>query len=253
MSRSFATAGDLIAGGTTALPLTGTLGMWVRPTSVTGSAACLYYGASLDGTHFFQVYSSTDALVKFYAGWFLNLANESRVALVTNPLTLNQWNSIVVTWANAASNAGTISCAVNGVPQGTVSTMRTGLTTTTSAHNIGDYTGTLAPLARMAGVTLWNAVLGAKEVEAFTIGASPLHIRPTALVEYYPIFGLQSPEPNMNNGGGTAGTVTGTTAADHVPVQPFSRRYWGPVAPYQSAPGLAPYYYYRHLAGGPSA
>ncbi len=250
MSRSFASAGDKVASSSTAIPLTGTVALWVWPTDITTSAASLYYGCVTGGADFFQIYSSTDAAAKFYAGWFVGGSNQARIAAVGNPLNLNTWNVIVCAWTNLAANAGTIECWVNGTSIGSKNTMPTGLTTTTGPRTLGDRAGTLNPFCRMCQFALYNQAWLVNEVNAFGKGASPLRIRPGALVEYKPIFGLQSPEPDFVSGA-TVGTVTGTTQVNHAPVQPFSRRWWTTM-PQTITPStvLSSYYYQQLIAGG---
>ena len=84
---------------------------------------------------------------------------------------------------------------------------------------------------RIAEVGLWRAVLSADEILSASQGVSPSRIRPGALIGYWPIWGVASPEPDLSDLG-NHGTVTGTApAADHAPV---GRPYFGaglPVGP----------------------
>jgi hypothetical protein len=47
-------------------------------------------------------------------------------------------------------------------------------------------------------------------------------------VEYVPIWGVHASEPEFRGVGTAAATVTGTAAANHAPVVPFSRRLGAP-------------------------
>lgn len=80
---------------------------------------------------------------------------------------------------------------------------------------------------RLADAAFWNAALFAGEVAALARGVSPLRIRPTALLGYWPLFGVGSPEPDYS-GNGNNGSITGSvTQADHAPVQaPFGADEW---------------------------
>lgn len=78
---------------------------------------------------------------------------------------------------------------------------------------------------RIAEVAIWSAALTAVEVAALARGISPPYVRPTNLVDYWPLWGLHSPEIDLTANNRTL-TVTGATAANHAPTQPFSHRRW---------------------------
>ena len=65
---------------------------------------------------------------------------------------------------------------------------------------------------RMAHIGIWNVVLSAAEVAALAAGVSPLRIRPSALVAYWPLWGNSSPEPDWA-GGDQPLTMVGTVPA----------------------------------------
>ena len=68
---------------------------------------------------------------------------------------------------------------------------------------------------RIAHAAIWNAALGADEVVSLARGFVPWMIRPESLVAYWPIWGNQSPEPDII--GGANATVTGATASGAFP------------------------------------
>ena len=76
-------------------------------------------------------------------------------------------------------------------------------------------TGTSTRLdGRVSRLGWWNAELNATEVAALAAGASPLMVRPSALVSYWPLWGLGSAEPDWKGGAALtqSGTVAGSTA-----------------------------------------
>jgi hypothetical protein len=76
----------------------------------------------------------------------------------------------------------------------------------------------------IADVAVWNAVLSSAEVIALSKGARPHTIRPLSLVAFWPLDGLQSPEPDLS-GGVFNGTLTGTAKAFGPPLAPFTPRW----------------------------
>jgi hypothetical protein len=65
----------------------------------------------------------------------------------------------------------------------------------------------------IADAAIWAAALDDAEVAALALGVSPLLIRPSALVAYWPLIGQASPEIDLV--GRRELTVTGATAAPH--------------------------------------
>jgi hypothetical protein len=76
--------------------------------------------------------------------------------------------------------------------------------------------------ATIEEAAIWNVALTDDEILSLARGFSPLLIRPIALVAYWPLRGLLSPEPDLV--GGFAMTLTATpTKADHGRIiQPYA-------------------------------
>jgi hypothetical protein len=86
-----------------------------------------------------------------------------------------------------------------------------------SAYNlaIGDRDfGGRAMDGRMADFRLWNYALSPEELNAARLGA---RVRQDRLVGWWPLWGVQSPEPDWS-GNGNHGTPTGTARVDHPPM-----------------------------------
>jgi hypothetical protein len=75
----------------------------------------------------------------------------------------------------------------------------------------------------MADTALWNVVLSATEIAALAKGIRPPQVRPAALIGYWPLDGLQSPEPDLS-GNRNNGTLTGTVNAFGPPIRPITPR-----------------------------
>jgi hypothetical protein len=76
-------------------------------------------------------------------------------------------------------------------------------------------------------VGIWNVALSDQEVASLAGGVHPTRMRPGALVAYWPLWGDESPAPDLHLIGGTRYpmTLSGTTKANHAPVA-MSRRFW---------------------------
>jgi hypothetical protein len=79
---------------------------------------------------------------------------------------------------------------------------------------------------RVADVAYWNVALTAAEILALANGARPFTIRPQSLLLYYPLDGLQSPEPNLAGNGTYNLTLQNSPSADFgPPLAPFTPRW----------------------------
>jgi Concanavalin A-like lectin/glucanases superfamily len=89
-----------------------------------------------------------------------------------------------------------------------------------------DGTDPLGTGGKMAEVGVWNTALTTNEIASLTQGARCYTIRPQDLVAYYPIFGNDSPEPDLS-GNASNGTLTGTAFAADPSIAMFTPRWRG--------------------------
>lgn len=96
----------------------------------------------------------------------------------------------------------------------------------TSIGRADDLTPDNAMRGDIAHVAMWSLALTDQEVASLAAGVSPLRMRRDALAAYWPVGGVQSPEPDIV--GGLAMTVSGTPTKAEEP-----DGMWGPtvVAP----------------------
>ncbi len=164
-------------------------------------------------------------------------------------------NSVVTTgawhhYAAVHSSASSRYIWFNGTrgTQGTTSITSSGLNSTSIGME-RDSTPAAAWDGQIAEVAIWNVALADNEVVALSKRVSPLRVRRDALVHYWPIWGLDSPEIPAVRGSFTVALNGGTPArANHAPVELFSRMvrstYLEPPVASSSLRGSL-YYYYR--------
>lgn len=215
MSRLFteAAGADRVAFGNTALPVIGSVACWIYPLNLQSDAlSYVYFAVQTDASNLFKLEKISDA--RFVAGWYSNADYRVFVPAGTYTFTQNAWNLVVCTWDDTANQSILyINNTLAGSPAAALVTH-----STTGAKTIGNAT---APdvnnsNCRVAEVAIWNRVLTSTErgnLNSF----SPANVAaPSGLVDYLPLIGDTSPEPNL--AGGTVGTVTGTTQAAHPPM-----------------------------------
>ncbi len=141
--------------------------------------------------------------------------------------TLNQWNHIGGTIDSSFLQTVFLNGVITGTPFNTGIIFPTGLVSTAigafnfGAGGVGNYTN-----GYLAHAAFWNVVLTAGEVLALSKGALPSAIRPTALVGYWPLDGLSSPEPDYTGLGSRAMVLQAgpPLAPSGPPVMPFTPR-----------------------------
>lgn len=138
----------------------------------------------------------------------------SRNANTTTGYSTNTWHHACGRFTSATSRDVYIDGGSKG--SNTTSNTPTGLDTT----GIGTREGGLFMNGRIAEAGIWNVSLTEGEINALAKGVSPLRIRPSALVAYWPLYGVASPE-NNHVGASFHLTVTGATQSFHPPVASF--------------------------------
>jgi hypothetical protein len=141
----------------------------------------------------------------------------------TATLSSGQWYSLGYSFSSANS---AYAFYINGAVDKSGSFTAT-LASTTGPTEIGQrsYNGSPGSIAMTAAdVALWNVILTATEFAALAKGARPYQIRHPALVGYWPLDGLQTPEPDLS-GNANNGTLTNASAAFGAPTRMFTP-YW---------------------------
>ncbi len=76
----------------------------------------------------------------------------------------------------------------------------------------------------IAEVAVWNTPLSLTEISAFNLGIRAWRIRPKSLIGYWPLDGIESPEPDLS-GNKNNGTLTGTALVSGPPFTAFTPRW----------------------------
>ena len=139
------------------------------------------------------------------------------VATATAAITAGTWHHV----CGVAVSTTDRRCFLDGGNKGTNTTSKGDPTVTETA--IGSRTSTNDFFdGKLAEIAIWNIALTDAQVLMLARRVSPLSIRPDALVHYWPLYGVGSPEPDY------IGTLNMTlnntpTIDDNPPVQPT----WG--------------------------
>lgn len=201
MSRVFSNAGftfialPAVAGLNPTAPFS--MAAWCMTTVTPGIASIFHFNLNIPigAQLYFRCSSSLTPMFQYYDG-----SSFHGLAAFSSALTIGAWAQLTGTYDGTTYIAyfnGIAASAADAVgPSGTVP----------SNIQIGNdpNTSTRAWTGPIADVALWNVALKAGEAKALANGARPHMIRPLALKGYWPLDGLQSPEPdlsgNANNG-----------------------------------------------------
>ncbi len=181
-----------------------------------------------------------------YAGIYLNPSgsspvigatiNDAQTALSSSTFTANNWHHAAGVFTSSTSRQAFLNGAGGTVNTGSQSfsvpsqTMIGGFLEGTNVY--GSVSGFLAE------IFVYNVALSANEIKALANRVSPLRIRPSNLIAYWPLYGRSSTEPNLK------GSLYSLTAnGDPLPSQdkhpPIMRPWQGP-SPTIIYPPVAP-------------
>jgi hypothetical protein len=132
---------------------------------------------------------------------------------------LGNWYHLALTYDSVNGLTGYVNGAVDGTHAANGLLATAGLTLRFGGGDAGgnSFSG------RIAQVAEWNVVLTPTEIMALSNGTLPSQVRQTALAGYWPLDGIESPEPDFS-GNANNGTVTGTGKAAGAPMMMFTPR-----------------------------
>lgn len=137
-------------------------------------------------------------------------------------ISLNTWYRICAVGRSRTDR----SIFVDGGDEATDTVDR--LPTSLERTQVGAIEG-LSPMhGRIAEVKVWNVALEDNEIIADALGVD---VRPEAIAggngNYWPLYGLDSPEPDLGGGKVNLTLFLTPAQANHAPVPPYSSRFWG--------------------------
>lgn len=215
MARSFNGTSDFIdVGSASVLNITGafTSSIWLFPTSL--ATFNQVYSKNNGNSTYWQCYIASGGQVHAQ----LDGASLGNV-ISTNSISTNVWSHIAI----ARDGSNNVHIYINGADAGGSATGSNGSTTgqdLTIGKDIVNsrfWTGTLADFA------IWTTNLSTLEIAGLAEGVRPIRTRPQSLIGWWPLDGLQSPEPDLS-GSANNGTLTGTSSAFGPPIG-LSTRY----------------------------
>ena len=234
MARSFNGTTDLIS-NSGSLPTyvvsngsSLTLVAWAAPASLSIAGGWDIFGigsvGALTGTAFrLRVVGNGSSA---NANWDVRNGNtgDSFTNSATSFTTANVWHHFAATLTATGTGAGSGIVYLDG--GGLQTNSWNGITATgfaigalgLSGGPFNPYSGSIAHCAA------WNVALSTAEIAALAAGVLPGLIRPQNLIGWWPLDGLQSPEPDLS-GNANNGTLTGTALAPGPPVMQFTPRW----------------------------
>lgn len=191
-----------------------TMACWVRSTSATAAQIAMALQDKDTGNNYHQLAIRGDVggdLVECIS------RNTTQVqAQTSSGYTANVWHHIAGVWS--ASNAR--AAFIDGGSKGTnTSNVTFASQDSVSVGHAGDSTPGNNIIGQVAEAGIWNVALTDNEIAMLAAGVSPLHVRPSGLVRYWPLLAYAGDAPDYSGHGGTL-TAAGTPAeADHAPVR----------------------------------
>lgn len=178
-SQSLTSASSPVSG----MPFT--VACWVRPVAQTAAAIreLIQLRDAAAHTYFFSL-ATTGGVT---AGLFDGTVNDS-TAVTSALVTAGAWNHAVAVYAGTSSR----SAYLNGGNK--VTSVVATSAVTPNEVDVGMYAGIQFMNGDIAEGAIWSIALTDTEIASLALGVSPLLIRPTSLVSYWPLVGVESPE-----------------------------------------------------------
>jgi len=209
MARFFDRTDDLVLRSsvvTTARPMT--IAAWFNTNDIDGPVGqwIMGIGLSTNGAEgrFLLISTAGD----FVAGEKLGFAT------ATTALTANTWFHGAGTFVSATER----NVFLNGVNEATDTTDKTATvdqTTAGGSNTPETFDGEICECG------IWDVELTDDEIRALAAGQSPMRVRPSNLVVYWPMLHDRDVEVDYSGNENHSTSITGTVNADHAPVSPI--------------------------------
>lgn len=214
MARSFnGTSDKIVTSSVATTAITNiTMAIWVYPTS-TPSGTQIVFSNGTNSNGYALLTSHINGALSFVK------SGVGFIDFIGFTVSANVWTHFCVTF----STGGNAVLFLNGVSQDTVSAGSGTIAPASSVAFGSDGTDSFYP-GRLADGGIWTATLSGGEILALGNGARPGSIRQQNLVGWWPLDGLNSPEPDLS-GKANNGTLTGTALAAGPPVMMLTPRW----------------------------
>jgi hypothetical protein len=221
-------AGAVVTGTNNALSLS----FWVNPHNFANAYNWLTGSDQNDDSTVFGTLLKSSGKIAYYttyAGGAYTFLDPG-----TTTLSVDTWYQV-----GMSLDASFLQTYVNGVSDGTVASNGVSLLSGTQNFVMGSQPASAGRNfnGRIADVAIWNVVLTAAEFVALAAGIRPNTVRPASLKGYWPLDGVNSPEPDLS-GFGNNGTLTGTANAAGPPLAMFTPRWSQFLSPAAAAGGV---------------
>ena len=215
MARLFNGSTDQIdCGSPSVLNITGSVSLsaWIYLASSFGSGYQAIFGRWDDSDTPFRSYLLTLSGSGTLNGCvlFLDQGGSTHYVISSQAISFfpGGWHHVAGTFNVSSGNAYLY---IDGTLSNSASTGLTGLSNAPLDNIIGNGNSSDAYFdGTIADVAIWSGVLTAQDIAALAAGMPPWLFRDQPLVGYWPLDGLQSPEPDLS-GNQNNGTLTGTS------------------------------------------
>jgi Concanavalin A-like lectin/glucanases superfamily len=159
--------------------------------------------------------------------WTVGSANYQALS-APNTFDIGTWHHVLIATDYTAANHAVY---LDGVPLTITGSVTGPPDTGVTEFNIGAIHPTAEGMdGRLADIAIWSGVrLGPAEARALAKGARPNTIRPGSLLRWWPLDGIQTPEPDLGSGGFNNASVGygSPSAAAGPPLAMFTPRWPG--------------------------
>lgn len=196
----------------TAAPIT--MACWFRPNAVDTDYTLIAIGLNGGVNESFMLLASGTVAGDPVRAF--TRTTSAAVAATTTGFSANTWHHGCAVFASATDRRAFIdggskgTNATNKVPSGPDRTVIGATPQPTTLFN-----------GRIAEAAIWNVALMDNEVAMLAAGVSPLRVRPSALVGYWPLPARAGDAIDYSGKGNTLTDTNTVGVADHAPVQPM--------------------------------
>jgi hypothetical protein len=171
--------------------------------------------ATTDPWHSYMVQKFSSSTRQYRFGLSSGSAGSLVVTATTTSLAADTWFFLVCRWTSGQTLSLRVYNMDGTINQTVTSALTSSITIGYAAQplRLGQNEATGFWAGRLANWAVWSIRLIDVEAEAFMRGVS---VRPNSIAGFWPIFGIQSPEPDWS-GNNNHGTVTGAVRIDHPP------------------------------------